>query len=167
MLGFHSTGGTKFRVVKEDFVSHKPVFYLYEHQHYGGFVVMSEELNLAMSGAVDEQVVVYNLTTGTVLRVFQLGIEMTTCFCQVGHLVYIGGKNTLRALSLKSLELVPLPELVFGCEFALAMSVKEESIQSQNFLGNIKLFVGGCDHFGVFEVCLPHHISGHTKSRTC
>lgn len=156
VLGFHNVGGIKFRVVREDFVRHKPVFYLYEHQHYGGFVMMSERLNLAVSGAVDEKVVVYNLATGAVLKVFEFQIEMTTCFYRIDYILYVGGKNTLKALSLKSLEQIALPELQFGCEFALAMSLRRGGIQSQGDFRGVTLFVGGCEHFGVFEVIIPH-----------
>jgi hypothetical protein len=120
--------------------------------------MMNEELNLVMSGARDCKTITYNLETGDVRKVFELGIGIPTFLYNLGTIVLVGGYMTFRLIDQKKLEQIDVDwlEMEFECKFPFDMKLipkKEKSF----------VYLGGLESNKISKVMLPEVVSKMSK----
>ena len=163
MLGIHMMESPECRVVKTWFNSEKTLEYNYEHQNMEICAMMAEDMNLAMSGGRNEQFVLYNLTTGDVLGVFQLGIGRIYGLLRMGNVVFVGGRSKeVKVFDLVSQEEISTEKITTQC-YIYCMSIGNQ-LPSGSSEKQLTLLVGGWGTPNVTSVKLPENVSEKSKS---
>ena len=88
-----------YKIIAYNFKSRREFLYDYESQSKLICVLAAEDFDLLMSGGYDLTVVLHNLTTGKVIKKWQINYEFISCFFRVDKVVAVGVSNKVFLLT--------------------------------------------------------------------
>ena len=90
------------KLMMYDFKKKSRFFYDYEHQHLISSVFISEAYDLAMSGGLDETLVLHDLKSGKKVKKFDMKYGGLSCLFDLGTAVAVVDYDTLRFLNMET-----------------------------------------------------------------
>lgn len=136
--------------------------YKYKHQHLANVVMISERLNLAMTGGLDKKVVVHDLQTGKTLKTFDMKHGNVTSLFRFGSVVAVGDYHSIRFFDLKSQKMMDFKMKITGklinC-VNVGIKDSEEGCAKEGVL-----VVGGGRYGKIDEIRLSQELNGSSRS---
>ena len=118
------TDSNKYQLVKENFLTNKNVIFKYVHNIPAEAVVLNESKNIVMSGGLDRMAVVYNWSSGDVIKVLDIIIGPISFFHRIGSLLIMTETETLRFVdTANDVEIRMKPPVKSHCKFVSCMTV--------------------------------------------
>ena len=133
VMGVHVTKENNFQLIKMDMDSKEHLLYNFTHTKYTTPIFLIENKNKVIVGGNDGQVVVYDFTSGEILKLLYMGLQNITMIFATGSLGCIGMKSHLKFFDVDTLEMLPTSEsITISCEYANSIAILTEEDKGEN-----------------------------------
>ena len=144
-------------LIKFDFKTRKSIVFSHEHFDFGFCVMLNEKKNLVMSGGNDERVVCYDLDTGYVKKVFNLGIGRIFYLLNIRGITFVYGSKNVKFINQINMKSIETNEITANCSTVNCMSWEIKN----SF--DIFLYMGGSYSSKLSRLKIPKEICALSK----
>ena len=143
------------KLMMYDFKKESHFFYDYEHDDSILSVLVSEVFGLAMSGGRDKTLVLHDLETMKMIKIFNMKYGSLRCLFDLGTAVAVGDLDTVRFLDLETREMDQFEVKAEG-KFITCMNLSIGGIDQKD---KISLLVGRRNSNKIDKISIPKAIS--------
>ena len=124
VAGIQVTDNNKYQLVKENFLTKKYVIFKYVHGVPAESVVLDESRNKVITGGLDKMTVVYDWTTGEVIKVLDIIVGPLSSLYRINGLLILGEPRTLRFVdSINDVEIKMNLPVTSHCKYISCITV--------------------------------------------
>ena len=144
IIGIHITNNPQCQILKYNFETSHLEFFDYEHLDFILCIMLNEQRNLVISGDCDKKLIVHDLQTKKIKKIFQFGIGKINFLYDFYGLIIAGGYKKLKVIDQDELEEIKIDQLEVDCKYIYCMKVIEKKCDvCKNFNGERNLLLGG------------------------
>jgi hypothetical protein len=118
------TDSNKYQLVKENFLTKKNVIFKYIHNVPAEAVALDEERNLVITGGLDKIAVIYDWSSGEVIKILDIIIGPISALLRINGLLVMAEPETLRFVdSVNDVEIKMKLPVKSHCKYISCMQV--------------------------------------------
>jgi hypothetical protein len=162
VVAIQVTDYQQYQLVKENLKTKKCLYFKYRHEVPAESVLLYESKNIVMTGGLDQMLVIYNWTSGVVMKVIHLVIGPISSLFRIGHLGVLGESHALRFVDTRDdIEFKMMDPLATHCKFVSCMEVVPFQNSVTEEPGHLLVY-GGSDSGNLNTFILEEHMQGES-----
>jgi WD40 repeat protein len=149
-----------FKLVRLSFSREEILYYDQGHETYIHTVLVSDDLNLVVTGGEDKKALLHDLQTGKTLRVIPMEKGTLGCLFRLGNLIVMGDMDTIRFYDMADRREKWFGKISSKGGNCFCMEVAKKRGANEDDSDKLLLFLGACYSFEITQVEFSGNVIG-------